>query len=521
MVDESEGGSLDLAEVEAELCRLPDVAAVRIVADGVGRPVEVHVLAHTGKQPKQVVRDVQSVALASFGIELDRRIVSVVQLGPNGSSQPETTPTEATDARAHHVDAVAHLRSAHDRPGGARARRRRSRRLRGRHGCRFGAARVWSRSRRSTRSVSSSPAPTTSTSTARRSCAPAPTTSSSSRSSTSTRRSSTTSRAPRCCTRTRTTRTGARRARRDQPSPLAPRGATRDADVTRHPRPGPMSRPVAVFVSYRLGGTDGVSIESRKWEWALARARLRHPPGRGELDDGLRPDDTWLAFLAIDPVDGAEPQPDALGAAIAGAELVVVENLCSLPLNPVAAHLTADVLSGHPGRVVFHHHDLPWERPRFVDVLDLPPHRPDSLHVTINEGARRALTERGFDAHTVRNAFDLDEEPGDRDRDAHGARIRARRPRRAAADACDPAQERRGRPAAGRAARGALRTRRAAGALLAHRARRGRLPTRARRAARGGARAGHDRARARGRPTATRRPTSSCSRPPGRGSATR
>jgi hypothetical protein len=96
MVDESEGGSLDLAEVEAELCRLPDVAAVRIVADGVGRPVEVHVLAHTGKQPKQVVRDVQSVALASFGIELDRRIVSVVQLGPNGSSQPETTPTEAT-----------------------------------------------------------------------------------------------------------------------------------------------------------------------------------------------------------------------------------------------------------------------------------------------------------------------------------------------------------------------------------------------------------------------------------------
>jgi hypothetical protein len=99
MVDESEGGSLDLAEVEAELCRLPDVAAVRIVADAVGRPVEVHVLAHTGKQPKQVVRDVQSVALASFGIELDRRIVSVVQLGPNGTSQAEAAPTEST-ARA-------------------------------------------------------------------------------------------------------------------------------------------------------------------------------------------------------------------------------------------------------------------------------------------------------------------------------------------------------------------------------------------------------------------------------------
>ena len=36
------------------------------------------------------------------------------------------------------------------------------------------------------------------------------------------------------------------------------------------------------------------------------------------------------------------PDPDALAAAIAGADLVVVENLCSLPLNPDASTLTAD-----------------------------------------------------------------------------------------------------------------------------------------------------------------------------------
>jgi hypothetical protein len=42
----------------------------------------VHVLAHTGKHAKQIVRDVQSVAMASFGLDLDRRIVSVVQLDP-------------------------------------------------------------------------------------------------------------------------------------------------------------------------------------------------------------------------------------------------------------------------------------------------------------------------------------------------------------------------------------------------------------------------------------------------------
>ncbi|HZP28236.1 MAG TPA: hypothetical protein VFC99_04745, partial [Acidimicrobiia bacterium] len=176
-----------------------------------------------------------------------------------------------------------------------------------------------------------------------------------------------------------------------------------------------MSRPVAVFVSYRLGGTDGVSIEARKWEWALRELGFGTRRVAGELEDGVRPDDTWLAFLAIDPVEGAVVQADALAAALAGASLVVVENVCSLPLNPVATHVTTDVLADHDGRVVFHHHDLPWERPRFADVDDLPPRRPDSLHVTINEGARRALLERGFDAYTVRNAFDLDPEPGDRD----------------------------------------------------------------------------------------------------------
>lgn len=72
---------LDLAEVEREICRLPDVSIARLVAEGGGRISEVHVVAHPGKHPKQIVRDVQSIALASFGLEFDRRIISVVQLG--------------------------------------------------------------------------------------------------------------------------------------------------------------------------------------------------------------------------------------------------------------------------------------------------------------------------------------------------------------------------------------------------------------------------------------------------------
>src|SRR5256714_2313989 len=72
---------LDLTEVEREICRLPDVSISRLVAEPSGRVSEVHVVAHQGKHPKQIVRDVQSIALASFGLELDRRVISVVQLG--------------------------------------------------------------------------------------------------------------------------------------------------------------------------------------------------------------------------------------------------------------------------------------------------------------------------------------------------------------------------------------------------------------------------------------------------------
>jgi hypothetical protein len=80
-------GDLDLRDVERELCRLPEVNAARIVEDDVGRPVEVHILASRDKHAKQIVRDVQSVAMATFGLEIDRRMVSVVQLEGGAGDQ--------------------------------------------------------------------------------------------------------------------------------------------------------------------------------------------------------------------------------------------------------------------------------------------------------------------------------------------------------------------------------------------------------------------------------------------------
>ena len=69
----------------------------------------------------------------------------------------------------------------------------------------------------------------------------------------------------------------------------------------------------------------------------------------------------------------------------APADLVVVENLCSLPLNPPAAAVVARVCAGRP--TLFHHHDLPWQRPRLAH-LPPPPDDPAWTHVTINELSR-------------------------------------------------------------------------------------------------------------------------------------
>jgi len=72
--------SADPAEIESALGRIPSVTAARIVTGPGGRISEVHVLARKDRGAKQVVRDVQSVVLTTFGLELDYRTVSVVQL---------------------------------------------------------------------------------------------------------------------------------------------------------------------------------------------------------------------------------------------------------------------------------------------------------------------------------------------------------------------------------------------------------------------------------------------------------
>ena len=105
--------------------------------------------------------------------------------------------------------------------------------------------------------------------------------------------------------------------------------------------------PEAAVVSFRLGGADGVAVEARKWEGALAELGFAVRRIAGAIEDAGRPDDAVVAGLAIPADDGTGPpavDERALTAALDGADLVIVENLCSLPLNADAARAVARVL---------------------------------------------------------------------------------------------------------------------------------------------------------------------------------
>jgi hypothetical protein len=64
------------------LCQLDGIYAARIILEKDKEPKEIHILASEAKSPKALTRDIQSALMASYGISVDYRIISIAQVAP-------------------------------------------------------------------------------------------------------------------------------------------------------------------------------------------------------------------------------------------------------------------------------------------------------------------------------------------------------------------------------------------------------------------------------------------------------
>ena len=158
------------------------------------------------------------------------------------------------------------------------------------------------------------------------------------------------------------------------------------------------SRRRVAILSYRLGMADGVSVTAAHWVIALRRlgVEVTTVAGEGRAD-------VLVPGLAVGAP--APPSSRELAKALDDMDLVVVDNVCSLPMNRAVGEAVADHLEGRPA--VLRHHDLPWERAQYAGLTSWPRDDPAWRHVTINELARRDLmVRRGIAATTIYHGFD-------------------------------------------------------------------------------------------------------------------
>ncbi|MER3396785.1 MAG: hypothetical protein C4319_08405 [Acidimicrobiia bacterium] len=99
-------------------------------------------------------------------------------------------------------------------------------------------------------------------------------------------------------------------------------------------------------------------------------------------------------------------------------DLVVVENVFGLPLNPGYAEALRRSLVSRNIPAILRHHDLIWQRPEFrlerlqgplsrLIQANFPPRIERAVHVSINRLSKAELKERGFESFLMYNAFEF------------------------------------------------------------------------------------------------------------------
>lgn len=198
------------------------------------------------------------------------------------------------------------------------------------------------------------------------------------------------------------------------------------------------------FVSTRLAGTDGVSLEAAKWVSVLEQlghqcfyfaGELDTPPERSMLVAEAffgHPEIDQLQVMAFTqttrPPEASrqitrlkEVIEDGLYSFIQtfDLDLLVVQNALAIPMNiPLGLALT-EFIAETSFPVIAHHHDFFWERKRFLtncvwDYLNMsfPPHLPSIRHVVINTSGQHQLALRnGISSLLIPNVMDFENPP--------------------------------------------------------------------------------------------------------------
>jgi mannosylglucosylglycerate synthase len=196
------------------------------------------------------------------------------------------------------------------------------------------------------------------------------------------------------------------------------------------------------FISTRLNGTDGVSLEVEKWAEVLRRmghelfycaGELGGYAASGTLIPQLHFNHQSIVLLTKRAFEGGVDRSDdklideiyevadeirtPLRKFIRSnrLDLIIVQNALTIPMNlPLGIALTG-LIAELGIDTIAHHHDFHWERQRYqtnalLDILDtaFPAKLPSIRHVTINSIAqRRLLDRRGIDSMVIPNVHDF------------------------------------------------------------------------------------------------------------------
>lgn len=198
------------------------------------------------------------------------------------------------------------------------------------------------------------------------------------------------------------------------------------------------------FVSTRLAGVDGVSLETAKLVHVLERMGHRAFYCAGELEAGGPPGRLVPAMHFTHPTAKAlhdeafhtvcperslftriYEEADLLRAELLGfireyaIDLLVSQNASSIPMNLSLGVAIRDLVERTRIPLICHNHDFYWERERFLnngisDILDtaFPPKLEPVQHVVINTIMKRQLAQRrGIEAVYIPNVFDFENPP--------------------------------------------------------------------------------------------------------------